>query len=323
MCEIKEKEYSFLSNNKYVDIHVKMWIPQEKIKAIVQISHGMAEHIERYDEFARFLASNGVLVVGNDHMGHGDSVNSEEDYGYFAIPVIGIKGAKKERFSSSSLAVKDLLQVTRTVKKHYPGIPYYLFGHSMGSMFVQRYAMQYGKEIDGIILAGIVYCDSKKVMMGKMLCKLITLIKGERHRSKIFYFLVFGSYLKKIKNRKTRYDWFTSDEESINKYMEDEKCGFIFTMNGFEALISTMGYIQEEHHINKIPKDLKVLIMSGKEDPCGNYGEYINELCNLYNDHSIEDVTIKSYENCRHEILNEKNKESVFEDIYNWIEEKR
>lgn len=323
MYEVKEKEYSFLSNNKYVDIYVKMWIPQGRIKAIVQISHGMAEHIGRYEEFAKFLATNGIMVVGNDHMGHGNSINSEDDFGYFAIPVIGIKGGKKERFSSSSLAVKDLYQITKTVKKHYPGIPYYLLGHSMGSMFAQRFAMQYGDEIDGVILLGIVQCDNKKIIAGKLLCKLLTLIKGERHRSKLYYFLAFGGYNKRIKKRKTRIDWFASDENVVNEYLKDKKCGYIFTMNGFEAMISTMRYIIDNRNLKKIPKDLKILIMSGAEDPCGNYGDYINKLYDMYKENEIEDVEKKLYLSSRHELLNEVNKEEVYEDIYNWIEEKR
>ena len=212
-----------------------------------------------------------------------------------------------------------MYQITKTVKKHYPNIPYFLMGHSMGSMFSQRYAMRYGKEIDGLILTGIVCVDRHLIIPGKILCKIISVIKGERYRSKLFNNLVFGQFLKKIPNHKTEYDWLTTDEDRVNDFINDEKCGFGFTMNGFEALLSTLGYIQNERHIAKIPKDLKVLMISGSEDPCGNYGKYIDELFASYKNQGIHSVSKKLYEGCRHELVNEKIKDKICEDIERWV----
>ena len=322
MNEVIEKEYSFLSNNKYSDIYVKMWIPKGEIKAILQLSHGMNEHMERYDEFANYLASNGIMVVGNDHMGHGNSVSTPDDYGYFAIPIIGGTKTQREKYSSSNLCVMDMYQITKTVKKHYPGIPYFLLGHSMGSMLSQRYVMNYGKVIDGLILTGIVYIDKKLIFPGKLMCKLITFIKGERHRSKLYYSIVFGKYLSRIKNPKTKFDWLCTNEKTVNDFINDEKCRFTFTMNGFEALASTYEYIQREKNLTRIPKDLNVFILSGSEDPCGNYGEYVSVLRDIYKSFGIKNVSDKLYMNCRHELVNENLKNEIFEDVKNWIEDR-
>lgn len=131
-----------------------MWIPDRDVEAVLQISHGMAEHIDRYDEFARYLAARGILVVGNNHMGHGNSIVNKDDLGYFAIPIKGMNKRKAENYSSSADLVKDLVHITKTVKKHYPGVPYILLGHSMGSFIARRYLMEYGNELDGIIIMG-------------------------------------------------------------------------------------------------------------------------------------------------------------------------
>lgn len=322
MNDVLEKEYSFLSNNKYSDIYVKMWIPKGEIKAILQLSHGMNEHMGRYDEFANYLARNGMMVVGNDHMGHGKSVSSPDDYGYFAIPVIGGTKKQREKYGSSSLAVMDMYQITKTVKKHYPGIPYFLLGHSMGSMLSQRYVMNYGNEIDGLILTGIVHVDKKLILPGKIMCKLITFFKGERHRSKLYYYVIFGKYLNRIKNPRTKFDWLSTDENEVDKFINDEKCKFIFTMNGFKALTSTYEYIQKERNIARIPKDLNILILSGSEDPCGNYGKYASELKDIYKSYGIKNVSDKIYMDCRHEIVNDSLKYEMFEDVKNWVDSK-
>ncbi|MBQ3543745.1 MAG: alpha/beta fold hydrolase [Lachnospiraceae bacterium] len=322
MNEVIEKEYSFLSNNKYSDIYVKMWIPKGEIKAILQLSHGMNEHMGRYDEFANYLAGNGIMVVGNDHMGHGNSVITPDDYGYFAIPVIGGTKKQREKYSSSNLAVMDMYQITKTVKKHYPNIPYYLLGHSMGSMLSQRYAMQYGKEIDGLLLTGIVYVDKNLLIPGKLICKLIATIKGERHRSEFFNNLIFGKFLSRIKKPKTKYDWICTDDNEVDKFINDDKCKFRFTMNGFETLISTLQFIQDERNLKKIPKNLNVFMISGSEDPCGNYGKYLCELYDIYKYFGIEDVSKKLYKDCRHELVNERIKYEMFEDVKTWIEDK-
>lgn len=318
---IRIREFKFLSSNMYTEIHGKLWIPEGNIVAIVQISHGMQEHIDRYDEFARYLAKRGILVAGNSHMGHGDSVNSKDDYGYFSIPIKGMSKKQKINHDSSANVVKDLYHVTKVVKKHYPGLPYILLGHSMGSFMVRRYLMRYGNVVNGAIIIGTGNQPEKLLKAGRMIVNGITMIKGERFRSNLVNDILFGAYNREIENPLSKEDWICSDREALDKYIHDEKCGFLFTMNGIEALISTMEYIIKDENIARLPKDVKMLLASGSEDPVGNYGEDIEEIYNTYRRHGVKDISMKLYDGCRHEILNETIKETVYEDIYKWIKE--
>lgn len=316
---IKVREFEFLSSNMYTPIHGKLWIPKGDIKAIVQISHGMQEHIDRYDEFARYLAKKGILVAGNSHMGHGDSVNSKEDYGYFSIPIKGMSKKQKINHDSSANVVKDLYHITKVVKKHYSGVPYILLGHSMGSFMIRRYLMQYGNVVDGAIIIGTGNQPEKLLKAGRMIVNGITAIKGERFRSNLTNDILFGAYNREIEHPLSKEDWICSDRETIEKYRKDEKCGFLFTMNGIEALLSTMEYIIKDENIARLPRDVKMFLASGKEDPVGNYGEDVEEIYEAYKRLGVKDISMKLYDGCRHEILNETIKETVYEDIYNWI----
>lgn len=319
MSEIKVKDFKFLSSNKYTEIHGKMWIPGKKAVAILQISHGMAEHIERYDEFARYLAEKGILVVGNNHMGHGNSIVTKDDLGYFAIPIIGMNKEKTEKYSSSETVVKDLLHITKIVKKHFPDIPYILMGHSMGSFIARRYLMEYGNELDGIIIMGTGNQPATVVKAGLSMTKMLMKIKGDRYRSDFVYKMMFGTYNKKIDNSKTGNEWICSDEETLKKYEEDELCGFKFTLNGYEALLSTIKYVINPENIEKIPKDVKMLINAGKDDPVGAYGEAVKQVYETYMSYGVKDIKLTLYDGFRHEILNETNRQKVYNDIYMWI----
>lgn len=339
MGDITIKNFRFLSSNKYYTIHGKMWIPKGKVKAIVQISHGMAEYIERYDGFAGFLADKGILVVGNDHMGHGQSINDKDDLGYFSVPFTSDKGIcggripcrffgssnsmlhsrRLDKFSSSSLVVCDLLKVTKMVKKRYPGVPYILLGHSMGSFIARRYMMEYGDELDGAIIMGTGNQPKHTVLAAGIICEIAKIFRGDRHRSRLIDRLMFGSYNNGIDNPSGKNAWLSTDEEQVAKYDADDKCGFIFTLNGLSALFSTIRFVQREKNIARLPKDIRILIVSGDRDPVGGFGAQVKEVYRIYSEHGVKDISLKLYEGCRHEILNETIKESVYEDIYQWI----
>ena len=318
--DIKVKDFEFMSSNTYYTIHGKMWIPKHDVIAVVQISHGMAEHIDRYDEFARFLAKRNILVVGNDHMGHGKSINTKDDLGYFSIPVKGLAKNLRERYSGSGLAVRDLHKVTRMVKKHYPGVPYILFGHSMGSFLARRYMMEYGNELDSAILMGTGNQPKSEVALGLALCSITALLKGDRYRSTLFNKVMFGNYNRKIKNNTSCNAWITSDNDRLKMYEEDELCGFTFTMNGLKALFSTIRYIENPKNIEKIPVDMKLLLLSGAEDPVGDYGKQVKQVYGDYTKHGVKDISVRIYNGCRHELLNEKIRDVVYEDIYDWLD---
>lgn len=301
------KRFTFQSMNKKNSIHGLIWMTEKKPKAILQISHGMTEYIERYDEFARYMADNGIIVVGNDHIGHGKSVNSEEEWGYFA------------KQQGSECIVNDLHHVTDIMKNKYPELPYFLLGHSMGSFFARRYIIEYGKTIDGAIIMGTGNQPFPMVFGGKLLIKLVTLLKGETYRSKLIQKIMFGSYNKRIKNAKTSNDWLTTDEAIVEKYSKEPSCTFIFTLNGFNNLVNTILYIKKKSNIEKVPKNLPILITSGEEDPVGNYGKDVKTLYQGLKDAGLKNTKLKLYEGCRHEILNEVARPTVYHDILEWI----
>lgn len=299
--------FSFKSSNQKNIVHGFMWIPDEEPKAILQISHGMTEYIRRYDEFAEYMNQNGILVVGNDHIGHGKSVESEEEWGYFAAR------------NGSGCVVEDLNTVTQMIKELYPDKPYYLLGHSMGSFMARRYLMNYGENLTGAIIMGTGNQPLPALVSGKTLVKVATLLKGERYRSKFIDNMMFGSYNKRIENVRTSRDWLTRDEAIVEWYNQNPACTFLFTLNGFYTLLDTIQYIEKKANIDKIPKQLPILVTSGAEDPVGNYGKSVVTAYHNLRKAGIRNVDLKLYEGCRHEILNETIRASVYEDIAAWI----
>ncbi|MBQ7942964.1 MAG: lysophospholipase [Lachnospiraceae bacterium] len=289
-------------------LHVVIW-EIEAPKAIVQISHGMVEFIERYEEFAAYLNERGFLVVGNDHLGHGQTAGSDEDLGYFCD-------------AKSAAVVEDLHRVTTKIKEEYPNLPLFLYGHSMGSFMARRYLMTYGQELTGAIIAGT--GRKKPLILGtaKLINGMVGLFKGERHRSKLMSKLAFGTYNKRIPNRRSDNDWLTRDEKIVDMYNAHKHCMFIFTVNGNRTLFDALTFIQKKENIAKLPKDLPVFMVAGAEDPVGDYGKGVVEVYESYKQHGIKDITLKLYEEDRHEILNELDRETVYKDVADWIESK-
>lgn len=304
-----KETFTFLSANGKNQIYVKLWKPENKpIKGILQISHGMIEHIERYDEFACFLADRGFVVVGNDHMGHGKSVSSSDEWGYFAEQ------------ESSLKVVEDLHILTLKMKKMYPDTSYFVLGHSMGSFMIRRYLMTYGKEVDGAIIMGTGRQPFLKLILGKLVLKITKAIYGEKHRSIFLEWLMFGSYNKRFSSNKKGKEWLTGDEKQVQKYMNDPACSFLFTINGIETLLSTLTFIQAKKNIRYLPKDIPMLIVSGNEDPVGGYGKGTYQVFKTYQQHGVKNIELKLCKGLRHEPLNEKNRYEVYEMLYTYLD---
>lgn len=306
---MNKQEFYIASGNGKDQLHGILWEPDKEVKAVLQISHGMVEYIGRYDRFARFLNEAGIVVVGNDHVGHGKT-SKEEDWGYF--------GGKE----GSEFVVEDLHRVTVKMKEKYKGLPYFVLGHSMGSFMIRRYIMTYGNEVDGVIIMGTGCQPAPVLIGGKVILDVLKAIKGDRHRSKFVDYINFGSFNKKIKNRRTDKDWLTKDTEIVDAYLNDPMCSFLFTLNGFETLRSVTAYIQKKENIEKIPKELPVYFVSGEDDPVGNYGKGVLKVCETYRKHGMKDIEMKLYPEDRHELINETDYEVVYRDILTWIEKK-
>lgn len=309
---VKKKSNSFMSCDGKTSIHVVMWCPDEgkydRPAAVLQICHGMIEYIDRYDGFARFMADRGFVVVGNDHLGHGKSVCSDEGLGYF-----------KEKKPGEAL-VKDAHHLTVLIKKMYPDTPYYLMGHSMGSFVTRRYICDYGYELDGVIVMGTGHQPTPVVLGGKLLSDITGLLKGSRYRSSLLSKIMFGAYNKRIKNVRTANDWLTRDEAVVDEYNAGKLTTFLFTVNGYRGLMNMILYVRNPHNIARIPEKLPMLMMSGLDDPVGEYGKGVYRAYNTYHGH-LDDIDLRLYEDCRHELCNELNKKDIYEEIYSWITE--
>lgn len=288
-------------------LHVVVWEPQGEKKAVLQISHGMVEFIERYADFAEYLNDQGFVVVGNDHLGHGKTAGCDEDLGYFC----------KENMSAA--VINDLHSVTLEMKKQYPGIPYFLLGHSMGSFMARRYLMTYGDELDGAVLSGTGAQPGVVLAAGKIIAGIIQLIKGERYRSAFMQNMSFSAYNKRIHPVRTKNDWLTKDETIVDWYNANKYCTFNFTLNGYRTLFEVLSFIQNKSNMEKIPKSLPVFMVAGEEDPVGAYGKQVTAIYEQYKTMGIKDISCKLYPNDRHEILNETDKETVYKDIADWL----
>jgi alpha-beta hydrolase superfamily lysophospholipase len=300
------REIYILSTDRKNRLHVAIWEPEGEIKAIMQISHGMVEYAERFHEFACSLNQSGILVIGNDHLGHGKTAGCEDDLGYV--------GAEK-----SKTVVDDLHEVTVYAKENYGELPYFLFGHSMGSFMARRYLMTYGKELDGAIISGTGFTPGAVLNTAGLIAGWLKLIHGEHYRSPFLKKLSFTGYLDHIENPRTENDWLTTDRAIVDKYNADKFCTYTFTVNGYQTLFGVLRYIQNPKNVEKIPRDIPIFMISGEEDPVGAYGEGVKKVYESYRSSGIKDVSMRLYEGKRHELTNEIGKEDIYADIKEWI----
>ena len=306
---MRRKDFRIPSKDGVHKLHVAVWEPESEIRAVVQISHGMIEMIERYGNFAEFLNKNGIAVVGNDHLGHGLTAGNDTDLGYFCPK------------NMSATVVADLYRVTRCAKKRYPGVPYFLFGHSMGSFMARRYIMTYPDALDGAIICGTGTKSPLVLMSGMTVAEVSRLFFSDRFRSRLLKRAAFGGYLKRIAQPRTSNDWLTRDSDIVDLNLSNKYCNYDFTVNGYRTLFEVLAYIQDGGNIKKISKELPIFLIAGDADPVGDYGKGVKKVYEAYRAAGIEDVSMKLYPDDRHEILNELDRDVVYADVLEWINE--
>ena len=301
-----QESFYFTSSTKE-KIHARIWKNDniKEYRGIVQLVHGMQEYIGRYDEFAQVLANNSYIVVGHDHLGHGDTAMKDEDFGYFA---------KKDGWNSLA---KDVHILQNKIAKEYPNLQYFIFGHSMGSLVVRTYLTEYQDKLAGVILSGT-SGQKSGLLVGQILTKFIMFFRGDRYRSSLLEYLITGSFNKKFKPNRTKADWTTRDEEVVNKYQKDPKCGFNFTTNGYLNLLKGSYYLSKQKNINKT-LNVPILLISGDKDPVGGMGKGVIRVMNMLEKAGLNKVTIRLFKDARHELLNETNKGEVYYVIFNWL----
>ena len=305
---IRKEEFYFDSRDQQNKIHAVKWIPDvEKPVCIFQIVHGMAEHIDRYDEFARFLAGKGILVVGEDHLGHGKSVPEGGTYGYFC------------EHDAANVVVRDVHRLKKIMQEQYPGVLYLILGHSMGSFILRNYLFRYGSGVDGAIIVGTGMQAKSTVIMARAVTAIQRVFCGPKHVGKFVDKASFGSYNDRFEPTRTSVDWLSRETANVDRYLADPMCGFTFTLNGFATLFKLIHNCYDREKVESMPKQLPVMLIAGADDPVGNYGKSVEMVYQSYLDAGMQNVQMKLYENDRHELLNESDRVSVYEDIYRWI----
>ena len=304
-------EFYFPSKDGNTEIHTIEWKPDKEVRAVLQICHGMVEYIGRYDEFAQFLCDNGYYVVGNDHLGHGKSVQAKSEYGFF-----------NEKYGNVCV-LGDIHTLRQRTMKKYPDVPYFMLGHSMGSSLLRQYIQMYGNGLAGVVLMGTVADHNKAALVfGKRLCRMMAAIRGWHYRSNVVDNLAIGGYNKKIKTAQTKGDWITSDHERLESYATDPMCSFMFTVNAYYNVFAGMIGMQRKESVYMISKGLPVLFVSGADDPVGDFGKGVRKIYEKYKRAGIQDVTLRLYTGDRHEILNETDRQQVYADLLAWFEER-
>lgn len=310
--------FSYISHDGTSHINAKLWTNiafgspdepgDEKPKAVIQLVHGMSEHIERYDDFANYLVGRGFVVCAEDHIGHGATAPNSDLFGH--MPAHGGK----------DILLGDVHTLRRIVSECFEGVPYVLYGHSMGSFIARAYIARYGEGLAACVLSGTGNVPAPLSKFGRSLARMLAAMRGETHRSPFIDSMGAGGYGKKIKDARTQLDWLSTDDAVVDAYIADERCGFMFTVGGYATLLDLTAEVVTPECAAKVPKNLPVFFVAGDGDPVGDMGEGVRAAARLLRDAGVEHVDEKIYSGMRHEIHNEVGHEQVYDDIASWVE---
>ena len=307
-----KEEFYFDSRDGESRLHAVRYRPQdgEEVRCVLQVVHGMAEYVERYEEFAKFLVERGFVVTGEDHLGHGRSVGEKGQQGYFCEQ------------DSATVLVRDVHRLKKLTQELYPHVPYVIMGHSMGSFIVRNYICRYGTGIEAAVIMGTGMQPKAVLAAAKLMVGIQKLLVGSRHVSRLLDRMAFGGYGRRIEDPRTPWDWLSRDRERVDRYIADPMCGFPFTVNGFGTLFTLVDRLHSQENLKTVPKDLPVFMVSGDSDPVGGYGEGVRKAYDSLVAAGLEDISLKLYEGGRHELLCETNRAQVIQDIYEWVSDR-
>ena len=302
------RELGFPSGDGKSTLHAEIYEPiSGRPRGILQIAHGMIDYVGRYESLADYLTGLGFVVCGADHLGHGGTVKDPSDYGYFA---------KKDGYK---IVVDDIYRLNRIMRDEYKDLPIFLFGHSMGSFMSRLYALKYPESISGIIIHGT-GGKNPLLALGKLVVKILKLFRGDRHRSKLITSLAFGSYNSTFPKEEGKNAWLTRDVASVANRDSDERTSFLFTLSAYGDLFAALGESNSKRFYSTYPVSLPTLIMSGEDDPVGNYGKGPREVYKGLQKRGVYNLRLKMYEGARHELFNEFNRDEAFCDIAEWLD---
>ena len=300
-------EFTFLSADGKTPIHAVEWLPEGQARAVLQISHGVSEYILRYESFAEYLTVRGFAVVGHDHLGHGQSVAEGSPQLYF-----GPKG-------SWSWVVDDIDQRRNLAKAKFPQVPYFLMGHSMGSFLARTYLIRYPGAVDAAVIMGTGQMSPAIIAGGKAVAAEEAHRVGEDQTSSLVDKLAFGAYNKRFAPNRTGFDWLSLNQDNVDRYMADPLCGGNATIGLFREMLGGLSFIAKPENLKRMNLNIPVLFISGEMDPVGDCGNGVKRAFESFRKAGVRDISLKLYPELRHEILNETCRETVYEDIYQWL----
>lgn len=287
-------------------IHGVHWVPWGEARASLQINHGMLEHIGRYAGFAEAMNQKGIAVIGHDHLGHGKTARP------------GMLGTFADE-NGADFVLEDIKRVSDYVGRQYPELPRFIHGHSMGSFFVRRFLTQYGADVAGAVIMGTGSKSGAALKIGMEAVRHAIRKEGRDYYNERLHSLVLGSYNRPFEPGETKHDWLSRDISEDRKFEEDPDCRFIFSNGAYEDFFRIMADLKRQKQFEQIPKTLPVLILSGELDPVGDRGKGVRKVYREFCGLGLADVTMKLYPQARHELINELNREEVYEDIADWI----
>lgn len=301
-----KNEFYYPSADGKTNIHAVSWIPEKEPKAIIQIAHGITEHILRYEEFAEYLADRGFIVVGNDHIGHGTSI---------------AEGAAPMFFGSEGsfrYLIEDMNTCMQKMKEQYEGVPYCMLGFSLGSFLVRAHLFDYPGEADAAILIGTGKIPNAQIAIAKWLANREAMNFGEAETSPMIKKLTFDTYNKNFAPNRTDFDWLCANERAIDDYIADELCGSYYTAGAFREMLNVMAYSNRKRAMYS---GVPIFLLSGKNDPVAEGGKSVQRTFRFLMK-CVDSVDVKMYPNMRHDILHESDREHVFDDIVQFIEDR-
>ena len=306
---INIEEFTFLSSDGQTRLHAMLWLPEGEIRGILQIAHGVAEHVARYDGFARYLCARGIAVAGHDHLGHGKSLPDGATPVYF--------GAQ----DGWQHAVDDIHALHQRLQEEFPNMPLCIMGHSMGSFLTRSYLIRYPGTVRAAVIMGTGWQPAPVIAAGRTLAKLIARREGADATSDLVTKLAFGGYNKAFAPNRTGYDWLSADSENVDRYIADPLCGADATVGLFRQMLRGIAFNQNPKNLARMDSSLPVLLISGDRDPVGDMGKGVRRTADAFRKAGLSDVTLKLYPGLRHEILNEgPMRQTVYEDIWHWLE---
>jgi alpha-beta hydrolase superfamily lysophospholipase len=300
------KDFTFRAPDG-VEIYVYKWQPETPPKAAINIIHGMAETAARYERFAGSLTKCGYAVYAEDHRGHGKTITDSAHPGEAGVDAL-------------NRMLRDLHQLSGIMKEELPQVPLFLLGHSMGSFLAQGYIERWGSELKGAILSGDAGPADLMTVIGQGVAYLEKLRLGATGKSNLLNALSFGRFNKQFQPARTAFDWLSRDEKEVDKYIVDPFCGRIFPAAFFFDLFKFWRRIHKPDQLGRIPQDLPVYFFSGRKDPVGANTAGVKKLIQIYQKLGIADLSFKFYEDGRHEMLNEINREIVSDDVIQWLD---